>query len=162
MHIHRGLLRRTTRRRVHQSQNINNVVVTLFELALSEEGKQVLVASVPVDDDYLPATVTGHFVRGLLQELKLQVSAVGDSAGLVPCFKDLPEIVLRENYRIFLFGCMQDRVAHVQQISSQRKMRSVLLDDSERKHASAARKRDGLHKIRCGQLLPVSRKFLLS
>src|SRR5436190_16364605 len=111
---------------------------------------------------YFFAAIAGHLIRCLLQKFQLQMAAVGDGTRLVLRFKDLSEIILGKNYGVFLLGGMQNRVADVEEIGSQRKMRPVFLNDSEREHATASRKRDAAEEIGCGQLLPVNRKFLLT
>jgi hypothetical protein len=71
-----------------------------------------------VDDDDLLAAVACHLVSSLLQQFQLQVSAVGYSSRLVLGLKNLAEIILGEDNRVFPLGRMHGGVAHVQQVGT--------------------------------------------
>src|SRR5262249_22328424 len=65
--IHGGRLRSWPARPAPPpNQRIDNIIVRPIELALREEGKQVLISSVTIHDDHFFAAVPSHFVRGLL------------------------------------------------------------------------------------------------
>ena len=95
-------------------ENVDDVVVRLIELRLSEEGKQVLVAAVAVHDDDFLAAVARHFVGSFLEELKLKRKAVGDGAGLLFGLEDLAEVILGKHDRIRLLGSVQRCIPHIQ------------------------------------------------
>jgi hypothetical protein len=61
-----GFLGRTARLAAFAIQNIQNIVVRAVELRLSKVGKQMLIAAMTVDDDYLFTAVAGHLVGGFL------------------------------------------------------------------------------------------------
>src|SRR5277367_3146498 len=67
--------------------HVDYVIVRLIELGLREIWEQVFVAAVAIHDDDFFAAVAGHFVGGFLQQLQLQIGAVGDGTGLVLGFE---------------------------------------------------------------------------
>src|ERR1700746_1246378 len=127
--------------------NIDNVIVRLVELCLREIGKQAFVAAMAVDDENFSAAVAGHFVGGFLQKIQLNLPTVGDGAGFVLGFEDLPEIIFRENNGEFFFRGVQRGVANVDQIGAEGKMRAVLFQNAEGEDAGALGKFDGVVKM---------------
>ncbi len=93
--------------RILSPLNIDDVVVWFVELRLREIREKALVATVAVDDKNFFAAVAGHLVGGFLQEIQLNLPAVGDGAGFVFGFENLSEIIFRENDGKFLFGGVQ-------------------------------------------------------
>src|SRR5580704_8712156 len=112
-----------------------------------------------VDDDDLLAAITRHLVGGFLKQRKLQIAAIGDGAGLVASFGNLPEIVFGEDDSIFFLGGVKRCITNVQQVGAQRQMRSMLLKNAERQQACALCTMDSLAEIRGGEFLPVNRKL---
>src|SRR6266478_3985770 len=121
----------------------------------------MLVAAVAVYYDYFFAAVASHFIGGFLQQVQLQIHAVCNCSGLVLGFKNLAEIIFGEDYRIFLRRGLQRNVAHIQQISAERKMRSVFFQNAKGKKACALGLLDSRTKIRGGELLPFGGELAL-
>src|ERR1043166_1103400 len=142
--------------------NVDDVIVRLVELTLREIGKETFVAAVAVDDKNFFAAVTRHLVGGFLQEIKLNLTAVGDGAWLVLGFENLPEIVFGKNDSEFFLGGVQRGVTHVEKICAERKMGAVFFQNADRENAGAFGEFDGLAKIGGGELFPVGGKSLLS
>src|SRR5260370_25432254 len=127
----------------------------LIELRLGKEWQQAVIASVAIHDDDLLAAVARHFIHSLFEKRELHFAAVGHGPGLVLGFGNLSEIIFRENDCVLLFGSVQRGVAHVQQIGSQRQMRSMLFKDAEWQQAGSLRSLNALAKIRGGEFLPM-------
>src|ERR1043166_5199396 len=89
-------------RRAHV--NVHDIVMGRGHLRLGEEGKQVIIPAMSVDDQDLLASVARHFVRSLLEEFQLQLRAVSHGAGLMLRFENLAEVILGKNDRIFTLG----------------------------------------------------------
>ena len=131
----------------------------LVELRLREERQQAVVAAVAVDDQNFLAAVARHLVGGLLQQGELHGAAVGHGAGLVPGLGDLTEIIFGENDGVFLLGGMQRGIADVEKIGAERKMRAVLLQDSEREQACSLGTANAFAKVGGGEFFPVGGKL---
>jgi len=80
--------------------------VRLVELRLREEGKQMLVSAVAVDDDDFLAAIARHLIGGFLKEFQLKFHAVRDGARLVLGFKNLAEIIFGKNDGVLLLRGM--------------------------------------------------------
>ena len=63
---------------------------------------------------------------------KLQLPAIGNGSGLVPGLKNLAKVILRENHCVFLLCGMQGGIPHVEQIGTQRKVRTMLFENAKR------------------------------
>src|SRR5207249_11937517 len=118
-----------------------------------EVGKQAVVAAVTVHDDDLLAAIARHLVGRLLQQLELQSPAVGHRAWLVFRLKDLPEIVLGKDDRVFLLGGIERYVSHVEQIVAQWQMQPMFFQYSEWEQARALCAGDGIAELGRGQFL---------
>src|SRR5581483_12133688 len=114
-----------------------------------------------IHDDDLLASIAGHLVGGLLQQVELQVGTVRNCAGLMFSLEDLPEVVLGEYDGILLLGSMQGDIANVEQISSERQMRAVLFQDAEGQKACTLRLMNGVMKVGGGEFFPTHREFRL-
>src|SRR5437868_1082412 len=114
-----------------------------------------------VYDDYFFAAITGHFIGGFLQHAQLQIHAVRYRSGFVLGFEDLPEIIFGKDHRVFLRRSLQRNVAHIQQIRTERKMRSVFYQNAKEKKARALGLLDSRTKIRGGELFPFSGELAL-
>ena len=155
--VDRVLLHRAARRRLMPPLHVNHIIVSLLQLCLRKIRQQVFVPAMPIyDDDFLTA-VARHLVGRFLQELQLQLGAVGHRARFMPGLEDLPEIILRKYHRVFLFRRVQRRVAYIQQIGPQRQMRSMFFQNAERQQAGAVRFPDGLAEIGRRQFFPLGR-----
>src|SRR5579864_1920230 len=106
MHVHGCFLRRPTRWRLDEAENIDNIVVLFLELALSEVWQQALIPALSVYDDDFLAPIARHFIGGLLQQFQLQVAAVSDGTGLMSRLENLTKIIFRIYDRILLLGRM--------------------------------------------------------
>src|SRR5690349_22453383 len=126
-----------------------------IQLCLREVRKQAVVAAVAVDDNDLLAAVAGHFISGLLQQVKLKPRAVGYRAGLVLCLEDLSKIILGKDDCVLLLRRIQSGVADVEQIIAQRQVEPVLLQDAERQQAYALSARNAIAELRRAELLPM-------
>ena len=155
-----ALQRRTAGRIRRAIHDVDDVVAASGELRLREEGQQVVVTAVAVDDQDLLAAVARHFVGGFLQEFKLYVRAVGDGSRLVAGFEDLPEIVSREDHGVFLLGAALSDPAHVDEVRPERQLRAMLLNDAEGEDARAPGLLDGFDEISGGEFLPVNAQEL--
>src|SRR6266576_2810865 len=113
------------------------------------------------DDDFL-AAVARHLVGGFLQQFQLELHTVGHRTGLVLRFKNLSEIIFWKNDGEFLLGGMQRRKANVEEIGSQRKMRSMLLQNAEREQARSFRLLNRRAKVSGGELFPFHGKLRLA
>src|SRR2546425_5660837 len=91
----------------------------MIELGRRGVGQQVIVTAVAVDDDDFLAAVARHLIGGFLKQFQLEFQTVGDRAGLVLGLKNLTEVVLGKNHRVFLRGGVQRRIAHVQEVRAQ-------------------------------------------
>jgi len=116
---------------------------------------------VPVHDDDLLATIPGHLVGRLLQQVELQSPAVGDRARLMFRLENLPEIVFGKDDGVFLLGGIERCVSHVEQIVAQGQMQPMLLQNAEREQAGALRPGDGVVELGRGQFLPMDRELAL-
>ena len=119
-------------------------------MCLAEERQQRLISAVAIDDHDFLAAVAGHLADRFLQQRKLRGEAVGQGAGLLARFEDLPEVVFGEDDGVLLFHSVHHGEANVEQIGAERQMRSVLFDDAEGQNADALRLVDGLHEIGSG------------
>ena len=90
-----------------------------------------------IDDEDFFAAVARHFVGGFLEELQLEIAAIGDGAGLVFGFKNLAEIIFGKYDRVFLFGGVQRCVADVEEIGAKGQMWAVLFENAEGEKADA-------------------------
>ena len=116
-------------------------------MRLSEIREQMFVAAVAIHDDYFFAAVARHLVGGFLQQGELHVAAVGDGSGLVARFGNLSKIIFGEDDGVLPLGGVQRGVTHVQQISAQRQMRPVFLQDAEGEQTGALRAADSFAEI---------------
>jgi hypothetical protein len=126
-----------------QTEDVDDVIAWAGHLSLGKEREEAVVAAVAVDDDDLFAAVSGHFGDGFLEECELGGEAVGDGAGLLAGFKDLAEVVGREDDGVFLLDGVEDGEADVEEVSAEREMGAVFLDDAEGKDAGALGLVDG-------------------
>ena len=120
-------------------KNVDDIVVRLVQLCLREIRKKTAIAAVTVDDQHLLAAIAGHLVGGLLQQGKLQAAAISHRSWLMLCLGNLTEVVFGKNDRVFLLGCVERRMAHIEEVSSERQVRAVFFEDPERKHARPLR-----------------------
>src|SRR3989442_567032 len=151
-----GLFGRATRAAAFTLENVDDIVVRLIELRLSEIGKEMLVAAVAVHDDDFLAAVARHFVGSFLEELKLKRKAVGDGSGLLFGLEDLTEVILGKNDGVLLLDGVKGGIADVEQIGAEREMGPVLFEDTEGKQARALSLLHAFAKIRGGELFPMS------
>ena len=79
-----------------------------------------------IDDDDLLTAITSHLVGGFLEQVELQVTAISYRSGLVPGLENLTKIVFGKHDGVFLLGGVQRRIAHIEQICSERKVGSML------------------------------------
>ena len=101
-------------------EHVDDIIPLPIHLRLGKEGKQVLVAAVPVDDDDFLAAVARHLVGGFLEQLQLKFHAVRDGAWLVLGFKNLAKIIFRKNDSEICLHSRQRHVPDIQKIGSQR------------------------------------------
>jgi len=87
------------------------------------------------NDDFL-AAVPSHLVGGLLKQVELYLSAIGDGARLVSSFEYLAKIIFGKNDSVFLVRGMQRRISNIEKISSKRKMWSMLFQNAKGQQAS--------------------------
>src|SRR6267143_404958 len=78
-----------------------------IEVRLGEEGKQMPVSAMTVDDDNLLAAIACHLIGRFLEQLQLEFHAVGDGSRFVFGFKNLSEVVLRKNNGVLLLRRLQ-------------------------------------------------------
>src|ERR1700676_4374795 len=149
-----GFLGRAAGAAAFAVENVHDIVVRLVQKALREEGKDVLVAAVTVDDDDFFASVAGHLVGGFLQELQLEFAGVSDGSGFVLGLKNLAKVVFRKDQGVVLLGGVQRGVTHIEQIGAQREMLAVLFQDAEREQAGALSLAYRGGKIGRGQFFP--------
>src|ERR1700722_10257249 len=90
------------------------------------------------------------------------MGAICDSPRFVPRFEDLPKIILGKNYGVFLLRRILSNIADVQQVSSERQMRTMLFQNPERQKTSSLGLLDGRLEIRGSQFFPVHGKFCLT
>lgn len=140
-------------------EDVNDIVAGLIEQSLREEGKEMLVAAVAVDNDDFLAAVAGHLVGGFLKELELEAARVSDRAGFVPGFENLAEIVFGEDEREFLLRGLQGGVADVEEIGSEGQMRAVLFENAEGEEADTFGLGDGGAEAGGGEFFPADGKF---
>src|ERR1019366_3630182 len=146
---------------VGQTKNIDHVIARGGQLRLREKRQQAVVAAMTVDDQNLLASIAGHLFDRLLQKHELCGQAVGNGPGLLLRFEDLSEIVFRKNHRILLHDSVHHCKPHVDEVGPERKMRSMLLDDSERKQADTLGLMDSLHEIGGSEFFPLGRELAL-
>lgn len=72
-------------------------------------------------------------------------------------FENLPEIVLGEDHGVFLLGRVYYCVTNIDQVGAERKMRPVLLDNAEGKHARSLRLLNGRNEIPGREFFPLHR-----
>jgi hypothetical protein len=116
---------------------------------------------VAIDDYDLLASVAGHLAYGFLQQGELRGEAVGKRAGLLARFEDLPEVVFGEDHGVLLLHRVHHGETHIEKISAEGQMRSMLFHDAERQHANTLRLMDSLHEIGSRELLPFCSKARL-
>src|SRR5882672_8315901 len=136
-------------------EDVHDIVVWLIHLRLREEGKQVLIAAVAVDDDDFLAAVARHLVGGFLKQPQLKLHAVGHGARLVLGLKNLAKIIFGKNDGVLLLRGVQRRVAHVQEIGAEREMWAVLFQNAEWEQTRALRLLNRQAEVRCRQLFPL-------
>src|SRR5215469_1558624 len=161
MHVDLRLLLRTAILWGPFVKHVHNIVMRLVELRLCKVRKQAAVASVAVDDQNFLAAVTRHLVGGFLEECELESAAVGHAARLVFGLGNLSEIVLGEDDSVFPIGCVQRGVADIEEIGSERKMRSVFLQDAEREQADSLRAVNAFAEVEGREFFPVDGKLRL-
>src|SRR5205085_4534332 len=86
---------------------------------------------------------------------------ISDGAGLMLGLKDLPKVVFGKDNSEFLRHSSKAEVAYIEKVSPQRKMRSMLLQNSKRQQASTLRVLNSLQKIRRSKLFPFWRQLRL-
>ena len=99
-------------------------------------------------------------IAQLLEQLQLQLRAVGDGAGLLFGLEDLAEVVLREDDGVFLPGAFHGGPAGVDQVVAERQMRTMFLQNPERQDARSLGFLNGLDELFCRQLLPLHGELL--
>src|SRR5882672_1506465 len=150
-----GFFRGTAGAAAFAVEDVHDIVVWLIHLRLREEGKQVLVAAVTVHDDDFLAAIARHLVGRFLKQLQLKLHAVRDGARLVLGLKNLAKIIFRKNDGVLLLRGVQRRVAHVQEVGTQREMRAVLFQNAEWEQACSFGLLDRQAEVRCRQLFPL-------
>ena len=97
----------------------------------------MFISAMTVHNENFFATVSGHLVGRLLQQIHLHMRAVGDSAGLMLRFENLAEIIFGENDSVFLLRRMQRDITNIDQIGAERQLRSMFFENSKWQHTSA-------------------------
>ena len=110
-----------------------------------------------IHDQDLLTPVSRHLRYCFLQQLQLQLQAIGDRSGLVPRLEDLPKVIRRKNDGILLPGRLLTYIAHINQVGTQRQLRTMLLDNPKRQHARALCLLHRLDEIRPRQFFPFCR-----
>ena len=113
-----------------------------------------------VDDQYLLAAVTSHFIGCFLQELELEPWTVGNGSRLMLCLKNLAEIVFRKYYRVLLLRSVDRGIAGIDEVISKWQVRTMLFKNAERQYAGSARLLNCLREVSGGQLFPFDGQVL--
>src|SRR5438128_10678408 len=74
--------------------------------------------------------------------------AVCHGSGLVFGLENLAEVVLRKDHCVLLVGSVQRGIAHIKQISAQRQVRAMFLQNAERQQACALGLLNSATKVR--------------
>ena len=112
-----------------------------------------------VHDQNFLAAVARHLVCGFLQKIQLKMRAVCHGSGLVFGLENLAEVVLRKDHCVLLVGSVQRGIAHIKQISAQRQVRAMFLQNAERQQACALGLLNSATKVRGSQFFPMGREF---
>ncbi len=140
-------------------EDVNHVVARAGKLRLREQRQQVIVPAVAVHNENLLAAVARHLLHRFLEQRELCLQAVGHRSGLLLSLKDLAEIILGKHDCILLPHRVENRESNIEQVGSQRQVRSVLLEDPEGQHTNPLRLMNRLDKVGPGKLLPFAERF---
>src|SRR5436190_2329195 len=113
MRIDLRLHRRSTWRISAAEIDIYNVILCRCKLRLGEERQQMIVATMPVQNQNLLAAIPSHLIRRLLQQFQLQPWTVRDRSRLMFSLEDLSEVIFRKHDSVLLLRAMQSQIARI-------------------------------------------------
>jgi hypothetical protein len=141
-----------------QTEDEDDIVAGAGELGLGKEREKAVVAAVSVDDDDFFAAVAGHLGDCFLEEGELGGEAVGDGAGLLASFKDLAEVVGREDDGVLLLDGVEDGEADVEEVGAKRQVGAVFLNDAEGEDADALGLVNSGDEVGGGEFFPLGER----
>src|SRR5947207_10392668 len=112
-----------------------------------------------VHDQNFLAAVARYLVCGFLQKIQLKMRAVCDGSGLVFGLENLAEVVLRKDHCVLLVGSVQRGIAHIKQISAQRQVRAMFLQNAETQQPCALGLLNSATKVPGSQFYPMGREL---
>jgi hypothetical protein len=107
---------------------------------LRQEGQEVLVSAVGVEQDYLLEAIAPDLIQHTLEKLHEQYRFNGDGAGEAACFIDLPEVEGGEDDGLFLLGGQAGDGVAGEVVGAEGQVGAVALDHAagEDAHAGGA------------------------